>query len=128
VATLARGHLRPDPGSNVDARQLECRAEVVLQLAGVGAGSLKGPQHGNPTSNLQMAADRAGPYSLRRPLVLAILAIAARRRRAARRARAASRPYDRVEAVKKSIWIGRMGCPCARREIRSVSCRTVEMP
>jgi len=24
VATLARGHLRPDPGSNVDARQLEC--------------------------------------------------------------------------------------------------------
>jgi hypothetical protein len=31
-------------------------------------------------------------YSLRRPLVLAILAIAARRRRAARRGRAASRP------------------------------------
>jgi transposase, IS6 family len=30
-----------------------------------------------------MAADRAGPYSLRRPLVLAILTIAARRRRAA---------------------------------------------
>jgi transposase, IS6 family len=41
-----------------------------------------------------MAADRAGPYSVRRPLVLAILAIAARRRRAARRARAASRSYD----------------------------------
>ena len=37
-----------------------------------------------------MAADRAGPYSLRRPLVLAILAIAARRRRAARRARTAA--------------------------------------
>src|SRR6266849_807339 len=61
-----------------------------------GAGSLKGPKNGNATSDLQMAADRAGPYSLRRPLVLAILAIAARRRRGARRARAASRPYDRV--------------------------------
>ena len=43
-----------------------------------------------------MAADRAGPYSLRRPLVFAILALATRRRRAARRARAASRRYDRV--------------------------------
>ena len=43
-----------------------------------------------------MAADRAGPYPLRRPLVLAILAIAARRRRAAGRARVASRPYDRA--------------------------------
>src|ERR1700724_1968941 len=30
-----------------------------------GAGSLKGPQNGNPTSDLQMAADRAAPYSLR---------------------------------------------------------------
>src|SRR5260370_41103611 len=59
-----------------------------------GAGSLKGPKNGNATSDLQMAADRAGPYSLRRPLVLAILAIAARRRRAARRAPSASRRYD----------------------------------
>jgi hypothetical protein len=28
-------------------------APVVLQLAGVGAGSLKGPQNANPTGNLQ---------------------------------------------------------------------------
>ena len=55
-----------------------------------GTGSLKGPRNGNPTSDLQMAADRARPYSLRRPLVLAILAIAAGRRRAAGRARVAS--------------------------------------
>src|SRR6202045_3367319 len=36
-----------------------------------GAGSLKGPQNGNLTSDLQMAADRAAPYFLHRPLVLA---------------------------------------------------------
>ena len=55
----------------------------VLQVAEVGTRSLKGPQNVNPTSDLQMAADRAGSYSLRRPLVLAILALATRRRRAA---------------------------------------------
>jgi hypothetical protein len=27
VANLARGHLRPNPGSNVDARSFECRAD-----------------------------------------------------------------------------------------------------
>jgi len=69
-----------------------------------GAGSLKGPKNGNAPSDLQMTADRAGPNSLRRPLVLAILAIAARRRRAARRARAASRAYDRVWR-----WVQRYG-------------------
>jgi transposase-like protein len=29
AATLARGHLRPNPGSDVDARQLEYRADVL---------------------------------------------------------------------------------------------------
>ena len=43
-----------------------------------------------------MAADRTRLYSLRGPLVLAILAVTARRRRAARRARSVRRPYDRV--------------------------------
>ena len=42
----------------------------VLQMVGKGAGSLRGPKNGNATRSLQMAANRAGAYSLRRPLVL----------------------------------------------------------
>jgi len=47
----------------------------VLQMAGGGAGN---PKNGNRTSNLQMAADRTGSYSLRRPLVLPILSLSLR--------------------------------------------------
>src|ERR1019366_2140729 len=73
-----------------------CKERMCCKWLEWRAGSLKGPPNGDPTSDLQLAADRAGPYSLRRPLVLAVLAVAARHRRAARRAWAASRPYDGV--------------------------------
>ena len=66
----------------------------MLQVAGVGAGSLKGPQNGNPTSNLQMAADRTCPYSLRRWHLRYSLSL--RDVEELLDERAASRPYDRV--------------------------------
>ena len=74
------------------------------------AGGLKGPQYGRPTSDLQMAEDRAGPYSLRRPVALAMVAIAARRRRAAReRGQQSSQP---LEALTIPLYRARRDCFC----------------
>jgi len=50
----------------------------VLQLSGSLAGDVKESQNDSPTSDLQMAADRARPHTLCGPLVSSLFSFAAR--------------------------------------------------
>ena len=50
----------------------------VLQLSGLLADDVKESRNGNPTRDLQMAADRTRPYTLCGPVVSSLFSVAAR--------------------------------------------------
>src|ERR1035437_8853401 len=68
-------------GYNADLRverRREWRETDVLQLSGRLAGDVKESPNGNPTRDLQMAADRIRPHTLCGPVVSSLFSFAAR--------------------------------------------------
>jgi hypothetical protein len=59
------------------SRHFQCPPDV-LQLSGRLAGDVKELRNGNPTRDLQMAADRARPDPLSGPVVSSLFSFAAR--------------------------------------------------
>jgi transposase, IS6 family len=66
----------------------------VFQLSGLLAGDVKESRNGNPTRDLQMAADRTRPHTLCGPMVSSLFALAARCRGTAEGARSRCRSHN----------------------------------
>src|SRR5277367_1490414 len=84
----------------------------------------KDREAGNPTGNLQVAADGAGADSVCRALVSSVLALVARRRRVVRRARSGRGSHDDL-AVGTTLRsrTGTAAAPSAQVDEQILACR-----
>jgi arylsulfatase A-like enzyme len=79
VPTLleATGIKAPEIVNGIPQKPIEGVRDV-LQLSRLLAGDVKESRNGNPTRDLQMAADRTRPHTLCGPVVSSLLSFAAR--------------------------------------------------